>query len=294
MKKLVLIVIVCFILFSSEAVFVRTFPSGQFEQFDKIELKYPVVLVHGIASTDRSRNFQPWGRISEVLQHHGIEVYYGNTDAWGDILTNAEILRNTVDSILENTDHEKVNIIAHSKGGIDARYFIWKFGYGDRVASLTTMATPHGGAEIADYFFNSRIIHTRTVRRGFQTVGRMFGDVNPDMYSVNQNLTTENMREFNANIPKDPNVFYQSIYSVLHDPSDDAVYTLSHAHIKNISGDNDGLVSEVSASWGYNPIRLPLSLSHRQIVDQSIRKYPGMEIPNIYLQIVYELGKRGF
>ena len=37
---------------------------------------------------------------------------------------------------------EKVNIIAHSKGGLDSRYMITHLGLADKVASLTTVATP--------------------------------------------------------------------------------------------------------------------------------------------------------
>jgi len=77
---------------------------------EKIELRYPVVLVHGIARNDIQGRFQPWGRIPEVLRENGVEVYFGNTDAWGDILSNARILKETVDSILENTSHQRVKI----------------------------------------------------------------------------------------------------------------------------------------------------------------------------------------
>jgi len=293
MKKIYFFVLICFLLFSSQSAPVQVIPAEESAPEKGIELRYPVILVHGIARNDRINSY-PWGRIPVILREHGVEVYSGNTDSWGDIVSNAELLKGTVDSILENTNHERVNIIAHSKGGIDSRYLIWAYDYGDKVASLTTISTPHNGAEIADFFFNSRVIHTRSARRGLQDIGRMFGDVNPDIYSVNQNLTTENMGEFNANVIKDRRVYYQSFYSVMDDLSDDPVYSLSYAHIKSISGENDGLVSAKSASWGESPVRIPISLSHKQIIDQGIRKFPGMEIPDIYLDIVRKLGSMGF
>ena len=39
--------------------------------------------------------------------------------------------------------NEKVNIIAHSKGGLDARYMISKLNMGEYVASLTMISSPH-------------------------------------------------------------------------------------------------------------------------------------------------------
>ena len=294
MKKVVLIAVICFFLFSSESNHLHTILQSGIATDEKIELKYPIVLVHGIARNDKGRHFQPWGRIPRVLRENGIEVYFGNTDAWGNIISNAELLKATIDSILENTKHERVNIIAHSKGGIDSRYLIWKYDYGDKVASLTTVSTPHGGAEIADFFFNSSIIHTESARKQLRAAGRAFGDVHPDMYSVNQNLTTENMGVFNKIVTRDARVYYQVIYSVMNDPADDPIFFFSYTHIKNISGENDGLVSEKSARWGSNPIKLAASISHDQIIDQGREKFPGMEIPIIYLEIIRDLAGKGF
>src|SRR5207249_8887306 len=43
-----------------------------------------------------------------------------------------------------------VNIVAHSMGGLDARYAISQLGLGGRVASLITIGTPHLGTPLAD------------------------------------------------------------------------------------------------------------------------------------------------
>ncbi|MDR0300711.1 MAG: hypothetical protein LBI04_00160, partial [Treponema sp.] len=104
-----------------------------------MSLKYPIVLVHGIIAHDRVDFF--WGRIPKILEEKGMRVFLGNTDSWGDCDSNAKILKSTVEKILLETKAEKVNIIAHSKGGIDSRYLIWKHGFEDKIASLTTIST---------------------------------------------------------------------------------------------------------------------------------------------------------
>jgi triacylglycerol lipase len=296
MKKIVFFVIICFLfLFFLEFTPAEKTAKTELEQNEKIELKYPVVLVHGIARNDnRKRQTQNWGRIPETLRENNIQVYFGNTDAWGEISSNSELLKKTIDTIIKETGHERVNIIAHSKGGIDSRFCIWRYDYGNRVASLTTIATPHQGSEIADLFFNTKIIHTKSVKKRLKAIGKLFGDVNPDIYSVNAELTTENMKEFSANITMDHRVYYQSIYSTLREPSDDPIFSFSHAYMNKLGNESDGLVSESSARWGQNSTKLQNSISHEQIVDRGGKRIHGMEIPNLYLEIVRGLSKKGF
>jgi len=258
-------------------------------------LKYPVVMVHGIARNDRGRIFDSWGRIPSVLEANGVEVFYGNTDAWGGIESNAELLKNTIDEILSGTENKKVNIIAHSKGGIDSRYCIWKYGYGDKVASLTTIATPHHGSIVADYIFDIDQIHSGRIKRRLTAIEKLYGDVNPDIYNVNYQLTTGKMKEFNERTGADKRVYYQSLYSTMNDPSDDAFFSISYNYIKKFVGDNDGLVSEYSACWGENSRKIGNGISHEQIIDHHRRrKTAAMNIPGIYLDIVNDLGNKGF
>ena len=53
--------------------------------------------------------------------------------------------------VLAETGAEKVNIIAHSKGGLDSRYAISCLGMDKYVATLTTINTPHYGCDMVDY-----------------------------------------------------------------------------------------------------------------------------------------------
>jgi triacylglycerol lipase len=59
-------------------------------------------------------------------------------------------LAEDVDRALADTGACKVNIIAHSQGGLDVRYMIGSLGYGDVVASVVTVSTPHRGTPLAD------------------------------------------------------------------------------------------------------------------------------------------------
>ncbi len=269
--------------------------SGEYNMHPPIALQYPIVLVHGIVAHDREgAMIDFWGRIPQVLQEHGIAVFWGNTDAWGSIESNAEILKNTVDMVLRVTGSEKINIIAHSKGGIDSRYFIYKYNYGGKVASLTTISTPHHGAEIADLIYRQKIVHTNMTKKALAAFGKWYGDTNPDLYNVNYQLTTEKMKEFNKMIIMDPQVYYQSYYTTMRNSFDDLMFFYSYWYIKNIIGDNDGIVSEYSANWGNNVIKMGNSISHAEILDYKKRNISGIYIPDMFVEIVNDLSARGF
>jgi len=264
------------------------------ERFDSLSLKYPIVFVHGIAMRDREITVVPWGRIPHILKENGVEVYFGNTDAWGSIESNAELLKATVDKILKETRKEKVNIIAHSKGGLDSRYMIWKYNYGDKVASLTTISTPHHGAVLADMMLNLNSVHTKAAERSLEELSKLYNDLYPDIYTAGYDLTTANMREFNKIVTMDDRVYYQSIYSIMNNAADDLLFAASYNYIKKERGENDGLVSEYSARWGDNITKIEGGISHTQIIDIMGKDLFDMKIFNIYLRIVNDLRNKGF
>jgi triacylglycerol lipase len=259
-----------------------------------LPLKYPVVLVHGIVAHDRGGIINFWGRIPNILQENNIKVFFFFLDSFGSFESNAEILKTTIDKILEETNSEKVNIIAHSKGGLDSRYLIWKYDYGDKIASLTTISTPHHGAEIADLIYNQKITHTRITRNALIIFGKLHGDINPDPYNLNYQLTTNNMNEFNKKITMDHRVYYQSMYTLMRNSFDDLMFFYSHWYLKRTIGENDGIVSEHSARWSDNIIKIEGGISHAEIVDYKMIKISGINIPDIFIKIVNDLSEKGF
>ncbi|MDR2717240.1 MAG: hypothetical protein LBB89_04140 [Treponema sp.] len=256
--------------------------------------KYPIVLVHGLIAHDRPGIIKFWGEIPDTLRQNGTKVFLGNTDSWGDYESNAQLLKTTIDKVLYETNSEKVNIIAHSKGGLDSRYLIWKYDYGGKVASLTTVSTPHHGAELADLIYKQKIVHTRIAKKFLMFFGKLYGDKNPDLFKVNYQLTTEYMHRFNDNVLMDDRVYYQSMYTVMNNSFDDVMFLHTHQYIQKISGDNDGCVSEYSAQWGNNSVKIEGGISHAQSFDLKMGEIPGINIPGIYKKIANGLSEKGF
>jgi triacylglycerol esterase/lipase EstA (alpha/beta hydrolase family) len=132
--------------------------------------KYPFILAHGLARPDHlidsifnslslsiydlsfvSDRFHYFKGIASFLKKHGIEVYHSRVSFAADVDTRAEDLKNEVIRILDKNGQKKAHIIAHSMGGLDARHMIVKEKMEDKVASLTTISTPHHGTSAADW-----------------------------------------------------------------------------------------------------------------------------------------------
>ncbi len=75
-----------------------------------------------------------------------VAIFFGNTDAFGQGEDNADQLRKTIINLTDNLGYGKVNVIAHSKGGLDIRFMFYRNNgtefdgrtLNDRVASFTT------------------------------------------------------------------------------------------------------------------------------------------------------------
>lgn len=162
---------------------------------------------------------------------------------------NNEVLEQKVYDNLHQGDREpvKINLIAHSMGGLDCRYLVSQLHQSNyQVVSLTTVSSPHRGSEIADYIVDlvsSWSPDTPESVKESETYYAKF--LPPSIYE----LTTYYMREFNKKILNDKNVEYFS-YGARFVPQWYNLYRFTWWKIYQQAGDNDGLISIKSAKWG--------------------------------------------
>ena len=114
--------------------------------------KYPIILVHGLMVRHFKR-FRAFGKIERELDKEGHDVYVATHDGFGSIETNAEQLRDFILDVLEKTGAPKVHLIAHSKGGLDLKHMIKEYGMREKIATFTTLSTPHKGSAIASHIW---------------------------------------------------------------------------------------------------------------------------------------------
>ena len=219
------------------------------EKQDTCRTRYPLVFIHGAGFRDLKWPVY-WGRIPSALEARGAVIFYGLQDCWASIETNAEAIAGRIDEILARTGSEKVNIIAHSKGGLDARMAASSFGCGDRIASITTIATPHRGSKTIDRLFAVPRPVWSMAAFAVDNWIRVVGDKKPDLLKLCEDFTTERMKDFNKSNPDVPGIFYQSFACVMSHPFSDINLSTANAVVKHFEGENDGLVSVESARWG--------------------------------------------
>ncbi len=258
--------------------------------------KYPLLMVHGLGFRDW-RYFNYWGRIPKELIKNGAKIYYGNQEACAAVVTNAEEIRRKILEITEETGCEKVNIIAHSKGGLDSRYAITKLGMADYVASLTTVGTPHHGSQITDLANKLPDSFYRKVAAFMDKRFRGFGDKNPDFYTACHQFNSDYAEKFNEEVHDSDLVYYQSYASVMKNALSFGLLSATYLMLKKF-GRNDGLVTEESAKWGnfrgtYESKGVR-GISHGDTIDLAREDYKGYDPREEYVKIVADLKERGF
>ncbi len=269
-----------------------------------VRTKYPILMLHGAGFRDLKWPLY-WGRIPSVLSQAGAVLFYGQQDCWARTEENAKAVKARINQILDETKAEKVNIIAHSKGGLEARMAASSLGMGSRIASITTIGTPHRGSKTIDRLLKAPNSLFNIAAFAVDNWIGLIGDTKPDFYAVCRDFSTEYAENFNRENPDVPGVYYQSYAGVMKTPFSDVNLSTANFIVKMIEGDNDGLVTVESAKWGEAFTLLAgrsgRGVSHYDEID--FRRSPlsitangerAGDICDVYVQIAADLAGRGF
>ena len=244
---------------------------------------YPIVLAHGFFGFD---DFAGVGfvryffNVRDDLADHGeAEVYTPAVDPFNDSETRGRQLLAHIEHILAETGAAKVNIIAHSQGGLDARVVANL--RPDLIASITTISTPHRGSRASDVLL--RVIADDRFRDLVDAMVRVIGAPiytadgrETSVFTAIRQFSSEGIDVFNAAHPNEASVSYFSVagrstnryalsecvfsgrpdfitrWDVNLDPLE-PLLTVPGAIVDDgvfLPTPNDGLVSIESARWG--------------------------------------------
>ncbi|MGN0633682.1 MAG: esterase/lipase family protein [Oscillospiraceae bacterium] len=262
--------------------------------------KYPILLVHGVFFRD-FRFFNYWGRVPEVLKRNGAQLYYGSQRSAASVAECGREIAERIEQIVSETGCEKLNIIAHSKGGLDSRYAVSCLGADKYVASLTTINSPHRGCKFADFLLDKASEKLcSSVAAKYNAALAKLGDKDPDFISAVKDLTAARCEEINKSCPDSPNVYYQSVGSkVKRSVGGRFPLNLSYHLVKYFDNkDNDGLVTVDSMKWGEDFIMLTpkgeRGISHGDIIDLNRENFKGFDVREFYVGLVKGLKDKGF
>ncbi|CCE87103.1 Piso0_005642 [Millerozyma farinosa CBS 7064] len=247
--------------------------------------RYPIVLCHGFsgfdkldiiprlglfdqkitdknsiakAATKSVLSLDYWRGIENSLERIGSKVLVAKVPPFAEIHSRARVLHEFLENKCQdlrvddpesgnsNDNRVKLNLVAHSMGGLDCRYLIHKFEPSNyHVVSLTTVSTPHHGSEFAD-FVTRNVIRSNLLKKNFPSI--------PE-------LTTSSMKKFNKEVLDDPGVLYfsfgarfvphaYSLFKPTREIMKKEIIRRAQQNGTEQNVDNDGLVSVESAKWG--------------------------------------------
>lgn len=201
----------------------------------------PVVLVHGLFGFDRigvpGARFDYFRGIAKHLDSLGCHAHAVKLPMASSVPARAKELVAAIEAL----PHDRIDLIAHSLGGLDARYALAHLGLARRVRSLVTVGTPHRGTPIADLLHKGPLDWAR----------RLVGVLGMPIEALEW-LSTESLEQFNREVPDVPGVRYACVVGGLHKADSVVPIALvpAHAYLRKVSGINDGVVPVSSQYWG--------------------------------------------
>jgi triacylglycerol lipase len=200
---------------------------------------YPIVLVHGFLGFGEirlfGRSFRYFRGVAEAMAETGASVHIVTLPPLASVPDRARILAEAVRAL----PAPRVHLVAHSMGGIDARYAIARLGLTDRVASLVTIGTPHRGTPLA------RLAHLAPITGLRRVVAR--AGIRSD---AADGLTPESMTRFNEEVLDQPDVYYACVVGSARWRSTNPALWTSRVLMGRSAGLSDAIVPAASQHWG--------------------------------------------
>ena len=174
--------------------------------------RYPLVLVPGMLGFVRLGLFPYWYGIVPALRAGGAQVFAVQVAPLDSSEVRGEQLLVQVERILRETGADKVNLIGHSQGALTARYAAAK--RPDWIASVTSVAGPNHGSELADYFHThypmdsvkgrvvSALFHLVAAVMSLLETGYRGPRFKADLHASHQSLTSAGVALFNREYPQ--------------------------------------------------------------------------------------------
>lgn len=210
--------------------------------------------------------------VVEALVDDGADVHVVRLPPVASVRERAAALT----AFVEQLAAPRVNIVAHSMGGIDARFAIAELGLAPKVAALVTVGTPHRGTPLA-HAGNS--LPARALRVVLESAGVSS--------SATDWLTPEQMDQFNDQVADAPEVYYASVVGRPQTEQTNLPLRTSRRFLDRRAGTSDGIVPAASQVWGDLLFEVPAD--HWAQVGWSKR----FDARPLYRDIVQHLRARG-
>jgi len=220
-----------------------------------IPVQTPIVLMHGFGV---GASFRRGGHLHEEALHlrsRGVRAVAPNVSPYNTVRARTAQWDERLQHVLDETKTDRLVLIAHSMGGLDARYLITQMGWHEVVDALVTISAPHRGSAIASLVLDQPELVRNWVSDVADWVGtHILEDGSANIRQALTELTPEYMEKtFNEEVPDHPDVEYWS-YGCQAGTGTDVpiapIFRYLNQYLFEREGVNDGIVSVRSARWG--------------------------------------------
>ena len=224
-------------------------------QPDVLPLTTPVVLMHGFGI---GASFRRGGHLhaeAMYLRSRGVRAFAPNVAPYDTVAVRTQMWAQRFEHILDTTGADRLLLIGHSMGGLDARYLISERGWHNVVDALVTVSTPHRGSSVATLMLDQPpAVRSRLAEMADWLGTHILEDGTANVLQALTELTPSYVTDtFNPAVRNHPNVQYASFgfragkgTAIPIDP----LFRFFNRHIFEREGVNDGIVSVESARWG--------------------------------------------
>ncbi|OEC33064.1 Triacylglycerol esterase/lipase EstA, alpha/beta hydrolase fold [Pseudomonas cuatrocienegasensis] len=174
--------------------------------------RYPLILVPGLLGFVRLLGYSYWFGIIRALRREGAQVTAVLVSPINATQVRGEQLLERIAEVMRETGAPRVHLIGHSQGALTARYAAAL--RPDWVASVTSVAGPNHGSELADFLarkapldsWRGRLLGAllRGLARcmGWLETGYRGPRLPVDVAAAEGSLTSEGVAAFNARFPQ--------------------------------------------------------------------------------------------
>jgi triacylglycerol lipase len=250
-------------------------------------LKNPVVLVHGLGARSTYGPVQYFYGLPRLLEKAGNRVFVPRLTAWHSIEHRAEQLKEQLEH--EFPEGEKLNLIGHSMGGLDARYLASRMEFSDRVATVTTVGTPNHGSTMGDVALGL------VPDVASDAIERLLSFLNSTAEGFRQCTRSHCTERFNVEVPNAPGVAYFSATSAIGKEIYRRalpIFWMTTQMLSKFEGDNDGFVSVESSRWGEHICTY--TGDHYGQIGQILGYTRGLDHFAFFDEILKRLNREGF
>ena len=274
----------------------KKFELNEFPEPEIVDLDHPVLLCHGYGAIASLVKPSPLYDVAMLLRSHSVKAYAPNIVPYATIETRAKGWERVIKKITDTSPTGKVNVVAHSMGGLDIRYALSKLDIASDVASLTTVSTPHRGTSLAELTLKTPEAIRDKLADFLDWMGdRIYPQTKSDAVGSAAQLTRPYVTEvFNPEITDVDDIPYYSYSSAVGKGTNDPIRVIAryqNKHIFEQEGPNDGMVSVASAKWGEH-IKT-YSLSHLEQMDMRVKDEREPLYRAFWLDVVKMLERKG-